>query len=128
MTVNWWATIGYGVQYDVRPKLDELSKAGEYGDRYDFLDDLGSALEGKYPLLQYAVSGDCFYGATEATKEYALLKKTVVQVRDWDKTFELDKLQDGEADEESIAELLRFAEDTDSTFGEVGWKLFLTRG
>lgn len=128
MSVNWWATIGFGVQYDVRPTMDEMSKAGVYDEFYEFLDDLASNLEDKYPLLTYAVSGDCFYGAAEATKDYVLLKKTVVQLRDWVKPFDLDKLQDGEADEESLAELLRFSEDTGSTFGEVGWKLILTRG
>lgn len=119
MSVNWRATIGYGVPVN----MDEVSQAvGEYD---DLSQDFDSVLELRYPLLRVGYAGNAFTG--EGTERYVFIKESIVHCRDWETTFDINRLNSS-MNAEGIEQLWKYLNDTGASNVDVTWRFLIDCG
>jgi len=116
MSVNWSASIGYGVPVN----MDEVSHAvGEYD---DLSQDFDSVLQVRYPLLRVGYAGNAFTG--EGSERFVFIKESVVNCRDWEKTFDINQLNSS-MNADGVEQLWKFLTDTGASNLEVTWRLLI---
>lgn len=119
MSVNWRASISYGIPVDFK----EVEETLGYAD--DLCQDFDTELSNRYPLLAIAYAGNAFTG--EDNNRYVVIKDSIVDAWDWEKSFDLNKLN-ASMNAEGVEQLWKFINDTGVTIYDPEWRLLIRCG
>lgn len=119
MSINWYASLGYGFSVNV-DAIEKTLGTDDY-----LYQDFDSELERRYPLLTIAYAGDSFSG--NGSERFVVVKSSLVKARDWVQNFDLDQLN-ASMNGDGVDQLWQFFNETGGADGDLEWRLCINCG